>query len=445
MRVVNISPHIGGGVGIVLADYVRGSTILGVENKLFCLDWCVQPSIDLSLDAEVIQGAFWEARSLLLAALSDCDVVFVHYWNHPLLTVFLAEFDLRNHKVVFWCHQSGLIEPNIIPNYISDIADKIMFTSRISLQSPNYECLALRSSGNLSVVTSVRDLDEFFQVGSRRVMSKVPTNLLYVGTVSKQKMHPDSARIFAELSKRGYLIQVVGGPDHEELATEVAHLGGHIQVFGLVKNVTEFYEMSDVFVYPLRKDHYGTGEQVVLEAMATGLPVVAFDNPSETEILGQFVELKLVSSKEEFLESVFHLTESADLLFGISKNTYQRSRSLFQPGNMAKRLVDELDSVLTSTVCSKRPHNFEESKLSLLDLYARASFFDESIDKNSCASPDDLLDAIFSAIKTQVVHECDVAMWQTSSNGTPSSYLKYFPDDKFLSRLKNKIESREFW
>lgn len=444
MRIVNISPHIGGGVGVVLADYVRRSAELGVQNSLFCLDWCVQSSSDMSLDVEITQGAFWEARKSLLTALSNCDLILIHYWNHPLLTVFLAEVDLRIHKIVFWCHISGLAEPHIIPNYISDIGDKIVFSSRVSLGVPNYEHLNLGSSGNLSVVATVRDLDTFFKLGYRRVLSKVPKSLLYVGTVSKTKMHRDSARIFAELSKRGFLIRVVGGPDHEELATEVAHLGGHIEVSGPVRDVTEFFEVSNVFIYPLRKNHYGTGEQVVIEALASGLPVVAFNNFSESEILNQFEGMKLVGSLNEFLESVFHLTESAEMLFQLAKNTYQKAWSVFKPGNMANRMVDVLLNVAMSKMRLKKSHYSGELKLNLLDLYARASFFDEEIYKNTHMSPYDKVEVILSIIEAQLEHESEISRWQTNSKSTPTHYLEYFPDDTYLLHLKNSIDNREF-
>ena len=36
---------------------------------------------------------------------------------------------------------------------------------------------------------------------------------------------------------------------------------------GLVENVVPIYEQLDVLGYPLNPNHYGTGEQVIREAM----------------------------------------------------------------------------------------------------------------------------------------------------------------------------------
>ena len=54
---------------------------------------------------------------------------------------------------------------------------------------------------------------------------------------------------------------------------------------GFVENVVKLYEQMDVFGYPLNPNHFGTGEQALREAMFVGLPIVAFENPCEKEII----------------------------------------------------------------------------------------------------------------------------------------------------------------
>ena len=41
-------------------------------------------------------------------------------------------------------------------------------------------------------------------------------------------------------------------------------------------DVKKILEVTDVFGYPLNKNHYGTGELVILEAMYSKIPVVTF-------------------------------------------------------------------------------------------------------------------------------------------------------------------------
>ena len=145
MKVLNITPHLGGGVGTSIEDYIQQSHSLGVENSIFCLDSCIQKPELGSIPTSFIEDAFWGNRQLLLEEIVMCDVVLVHYWNHPLLTVFLSETKLPKSKLVFWCHNSGLFEPHIIPNYVASIARKVVFSSAISTNAYNFDYLDRKS------------------------------------------------------------------------------------------------------------------------------------------------------------------------------------------------------------------------------------------------------------------------------------------------------------
>ena len=58
------------------------------------------------------------------------------------------------------------------------------------------------------------------------------------------------------------------------LAAEIAALGGRFHIAGFSRDVAKFYAAADVFALTSREDPYPT---VALEALAAGLPVVAFD------------------------------------------------------------------------------------------------------------------------------------------------------------------------
>jgi len=440
MKVVNITPHVGGGVGAVLADYFRSSKTLGVENSLFCLDWCAD-RVDSFNGTKFHQGIFWGNRKSLEKALSSCDVVLVHYWNHPLLSVFLADFNLLRNKVVFWCHNSGLTEPHIIPNYVAELADNLVFSSGSSLRAPNIDRLHSSSDGNLTVVASVRDLQDFINIASNRLIRKSLPRLLYVGTVAKSKMHPDSAKIFATLSRHGLLVRVVGGPDHERLAKEVESLGGRIEFFGQVDNVIDYYKDSDIFVYPLRSDHYGTGEQVLLEALASGLPVVAFENPAEAEILNRFKGAKLANSTDDFIDSVLQMAGSPELTFQSGIQNSKKVSSLFEPGAMTIQLLDVLYKTSQIMSRSTAPTVSTIPKFDLLSIYARASFFTDQIYRSILTSPDQGINIVFLAIKEQITTLEQISKWQASTKSTPAHYLSYFPESTQFAKLVTYIRS----
>ena len=127
------------------------------------------------------------------------------------------------------------------------------------------------------------------------------------------------------------------------------------------------------------------------------------------------------------------------MLFQISKKTFQTAQSLFKSGKMAEHLVDVIKAVNNSKL-SKNLSNSEESALDLIDLYARASFFDENIYKNAQKASLNKVRAIISAIKEQPDSNVSFTKWQSESKSSPRHYLKYFPDDKLMRLLKNKID-----
>ena len=437
--IVHITPHLGGGVGTSLSNFINQSETLEVSNQVFCLDWCEDLKEDLRFEFNLAQGMFWGSHEPLNIGVLNCDCVLIHYWNHPLLTVFLSEFSLPKNKSIFWCHNSGIAEPHIIPKYLTEIASKIVFTSQSSVHSPNFESMS-HELGNLPlVVPTVRDLQAYIGVGAHRSFRSSNLKLLYVGSVTRSKMHPDASVIFAELSKRGCQIKIIGGPDHDQFAEEVESLGGNVEVFGQVDNVIEFYRSSDLFLYPLRSDHYGTGEQVILEALASGLPVIAFNNPAEAAILDKFPNIKLARSTSDFLEIVSSLIDLPEDLFKLSREVNFIASSLYGSNRMTTDLLAVIKDVVDSAKSKKKSQIKREATNNLLAIYAQASFFDESIYRSILNYPDRGVEFIVSAIRKGLDYPGQIDKWQARTKSTPEHYRKYFPENLEMDRLAKEL------
>lgn len=265
-------------------------------------------------------------------------------------------------------------------------------------------------------------------------------NLLYVGTVSDSKMHHESAKIFADISKQGFSIKVVGGPDQEKLASAVRTHGGEIEVFGEVKNVAPFFEEADLFVYPLRPDHYGTGEQVILEAMASGLPVIAFDNPAERAILEKGGGV-LASDLQEFINSAIKLrTEQTVSYKNISNIAVRRVKEEFGIERMSCDLVDVMLNVAEHNDSTERAYLCHGTDMDELALYALHSFFDgEEILRNNREDLALLETLVFEKIRPSLNTRDSAARWTGLSKSTPFHYQQYFPRNAHLNSLCQKI------
>ena len=104
---------------------------------------------------------------------------------------------------------------------------------------------------------------------------KLPISL-YVGRVSVEK----NVEKFLELDLPGTKVVVGDGPAREELGhkfSDVRFLGSK---FG--EDLSACYANADVFVFPSVTDTFGL---VILEAMATGTPVAAFNAPGPKDII----------------------------------------------------------------------------------------------------------------------------------------------------------------
>jgi len=113
--------------------------------------------------------------------------------------------------------------------------------------------------------------------------------LLYVGRISKEKNLPQLARVYRSLLQKmpdTHLIVVGTGPYLEDMKRELA---GTPAIFtGDLKGeaLSEVYASSDLFVFPSTTDTFGN---VVLEAQASGLPVIVTDSggPQENILPGE--------------------------------------------------------------------------------------------------------------------------------------------------------------
>jgi glycosyltransferase involved in cell wall biosynthesis len=110
--------------------------------------------------------------------------------------------------------------------------------------------------------------------------------LLYVGRISKEKELGFLPAVAETLRRRGlkFTLAFVGeGPYRRELT----RLLPDALFAGILtgRELSEAYASADLFVFPSTTDTFGNA---VLEAMASGLPVVVSDEGGPPELLGQF-------------------------------------------------------------------------------------------------------------------------------------------------------------
>jgi phosphatidylinositol alpha-mannosyltransferase len=127
-------------------------------------------------------------------------------------------------------------------------------------------------------------------------------NILYIGRLEKRKGLLYLFRAVQALQERHpnvHLVLAGDGPDRDKLET-LAHDYGllHTEFLGYVSDTEKLrlLKQADLFCSPAR---YGESFGIVLlEAMASGLPVVAGNNPGYTSVLQDRGALSLVNPKD---------------------------------------------------------------------------------------------------------------------------------------------------
>jgi glycosyltransferase involved in cell wall biosynthesis len=154
--------------------------------------------------------------------------------------------------------------------------------------------LAARGVNKEKIKVYPRGIDtERFTPGKRNGFFKRygldrPVKLLYVGRVSKEKNLAMLSEAFRNLcAKRAdlHLVVVGEGPYLDEMREELKGLPATFTGYLDGEELASAYASSDLFVFPSTTDTFGN---VVLEAQASGLPVIVSDQggPCENMIPG---------------------------------------------------------------------------------------------------------------------------------------------------------------
>jgi len=107
---------------------------------------------------------------------------------------------------------------------------------------------------------------------------------------------------------------VAGGPDHDKLRSQADQLGliDQFSILGYVDDPTPIFKRLHAFAYPLNPGHYGTGEQVLIEAMAYGAVPVVFSNPPENTIVRHNETGIIANTEEEFTNALSFLAKNSE-------------------------------------------------------------------------------------------------------------------------------------
>jgi len=248
----------------------------------------------------------------------------------------------------------------------------------------------------------------------------------YIGTLSYAKLHPEFCRFCARVKDiPGARFRLVGDAENEVQIRRDAEPFGiaeQLSFAGYVDDVMAELRRMDVFVYLLNLQHFGTTENVLLEAMKAGLAVVALDQCAEKHIVHHGETGLLVRTSEEYERAVRYLYAHPEERARLGRNARRYIEENFSVERTAARLSAVYDEVMEAdkSVCDftgmgKNPH---EVFLNFLPPDLRDAFSSGSL-------PQELPEILLGESKSSVRH-----------------FARLFPEDAMLCGWAHELALR---
>jgi glycosyltransferase involved in cell wall biosynthesis len=211
---------------------------------------------------------------------------------------------------------------------------------------------------NIYLIHNAIDFHRYsFALRKTKLEGNKRINLINVGNFSRKKNQIFLLEVIAILLKQGIHIHMVLLGEGEERA-KIEHrivelgLGEHISLKGNVENVEDFYRESDLYIHSATYEPFGL---VLLEAMASGLPVISLDGKGNRDIMkdgwnGYIIEKE---DPEIFAEKITRLISDTELYQRVSENAVNYAKE-YDIENYIEKLTDLYKEILCRDSIKKK-------------------------------------------------------------------------------------------
>jgi len=126
----------GGGVGKAISDTLIGERKISADvHNIYCLERPVNEQYVKKCQESGIAVEYASFITDVSEAISNADIVILHWWNHPAMAKLLLNFPQIETRVVFWIHVSGCTYPKL-PFSLINYMEHTIFTTPYTYQNP---------------------------------------------------------------------------------------------------------------------------------------------------------------------------------------------------------------------------------------------------------------------------------------------------------------------
>ena len=442
IKILHVTPHLGGGVGRVLLNYLSNvKQDHNFNHQIACLDYANEDAqeivrhVGLSLIDKLADN-----RQYLLSLIAEVDVVIIHWWNHPLLYDVLVRECLPPARIVFWSHVSGFHPPYVFNEKIIHYGDLFVFTTPVSYESESIKNLSEDMRKKLRVIWSTSGVEHVRHLKRKEHKG---FNVGYIGTVDYCKMHPDFLKMCSMIDIPDVKFIVCGGHKEKEILNQAKILGieGRFEFTGLVSNIEKYLAKFDVFGYPLAPYHYGTCDQVLAESMACGIVPVVLANRMERFMVKDGITGIVTNNKEEYRNAIMELYNNEKLRSKLSQNAKDYAYKTFSLDVLKQEWEKViLESLKYPKVARKWDIAFGDTTVTAKDVFLESlgEYGQDFVSYCNASSHEE------REISLQKIRNLGKSpTWQAQTRGTVHHYYKFFPKDEILSLWSNVMLNKQ--
>lgn len=361
MKIVHVTPHLGTGIGAAYAGLTIPFSHFGsdleqkIHHEILLLEKPQKPIFVEKIEQNGVTVLHQPSRGEIERSFRTADIVQVNWWNHPIMSKFLYKFPDIPIRLACWVHVSGCNYPYLRADFL-DKFDQIFFTTPYSYE--NDEVADRIESGlwtkeKTCVLYGMSDLTRFFNVKKKE---HDDFRIGYVGTLDFSKLHPDFISFCDAAASIAEDIRfvLIGDMENEPTIRRQAEKCGiehRFEFRGFRTDISEELARIDCFGYPLNPFHFGATENVLLEALAAGIPVVALNQNTEKYIIQNDKNGFLVDNPADYAASIKQLYLDANLRDRMSRLGRKTIKEKYSVEKIQEKSVARYRSMLNHEKC----------------------------------------------------------------------------------------------
>lgn len=263
-----------------------------------------------------------------------CQMITLHCYMHE---DYLNKFGIIRGNILKYLHKKALYKAKKVVTCSKSLSD--MYKSKLNL-SYDYICNGI----DLNCYHMVSEHEKF----ELRKKLNIPTNktvFVYAAQFIPRKNQEFLLRTFAETnSSKDVLLLLLGdGPDLPRLKKKYKE-SPQIDIRGMVTNVNEYLQASDVYISSSLSEGMPNG---VLEAMASGLPVILSNIKQHNEIIQKRVNIGFSYEQGNMndLSTKIQIMLSENMK-SMGKNAYEAAHQEFDAILMSKRYQKVYEEIM---------------------------------------------------------------------------------------------------